>query len=1341
MDHAFVGATVAVSSDTSVADVLSLMDDSQLPLPCVFVVDRGHLEGFFTERDLLSLVAAGRSLADLPIAEVMQRPVISVRRSELGDLSVPVQLLRQHAVDYLAVLGEGGELHGVIAQASLPAHLWEVVQAQRAELDHRQASEAALRKGDAQRRALINALPDLILRTSAEGVYLDRIMSANFHTCCGGDAIVGKRLDQVLPTELATLRLRHIQRALRTGDLQVYEQQIVVHDSLRIEEIRITPCGDGEVLVIVRDITDRKALEATNRAIMGAIPDLLIRIDRWGQYLDLLGGDSVKKVLLPTDNQPVHTVYDVLPTPLAEQKIWAAQQALDTGLVQAYEQQIEIDGERRWEEVRVSPVGDDEVLMMIRDISDRKQAELALCESEATNRALLEAIPDLLVRVSAEGEYLDFIGPDRSFNLLDPKVVVPGGSISALLPPAAAQAQMAVLRRALETRQLQVYEQEIQVGDRIQYEEVRAICLGDEEVLLIIRDISDRKRAEVALQEFNQVLEAKVNERTAALRESEERWQLAIQGSNASLWDWNVKTNQVFRTRRWYDLRGLPEGQPSDTLEAWSEVIHPEDRDRVLAAMADHLAQKTAFYQQEYRLRRQDGGYVWILDRGQAVWDEDGSPVRMIGSEMNITQRKEAELEAQRLREQLEFVLSSNPAAIFTCSPAGVCAPTFVSDNIVNLSGYTQEEFLADPNFWASHLHPQDAPRLFAELPALFERGQHIHEYRFLHRAGHYMWVRNELRLIRDAQGNPLEIVGYFADIGDRKQIENQLRSSEAALTEAQHMVHLGSWELDTLTHDLTWSEEMFRIFGLDPRQPEPAYVEHLKSIHPEDRDRLEHHLAQAMEQGIPYQIELRIFRADGSTGYLESRGEAKWNDQGQISKIFGTALDITERKQAEVQLQRMNERLSLTNAELDRATRLKDEFLANMSHELRTPLNAILGMAEGLKEQVFGYINDRQSHALETIERSGTHLLELIDDILDLSKIEADKLELDIASVSVHHLCETSLSFVRQMALSKSIGLRFEPLQLIPELAMDERRMRQVLINLLSNAVKFTPAGGQVTLRVQVESRHDRNFLSLSVIDTGIGIAPDNMAKLFQPFVQIDSSLSRQYTGTGLGLALVRKIAELHGGTVAVTSTVGQGSCFTVRLPWAAALNASDTDLPMGENSAAAEGAIAPCPPGQSLDAALCPGDPASLASMPIATSPAGADRQRATPLILLVEDNATTVATISSFLTASGYRLIYAKNGQDAIELTRTHTPDLILMDIQMPGTDGLEALRQIRRDGRFADLPVIAITALAMAGDRDRCLAAGASQYLTKPVKMRKLKLSIQQLLESGWMSARP
>jgi PAS domain S-box-containing protein len=388
---------------------------------------------------------------------------------------------------------------------------------------------------------------------------------------------------------------------------------------------------------------------------------------------------------------------------------------------------------------------------------------------------------------------------------------------------------------------------------------------------------------------------------------------------------------------------------------------------------------------------------------------------------------------------------------------------------------------------------------------------------------------------------------------------------------------------------------------------------------------------------------------------------------------------------------------LSRVNAELARAVRAKDEFLANMSHELRTPLNTILALSELLLEQFHGPLTEEQQASLRNIDASGRHLLTLINDILDLSKVEAGRLDLDVELVAVADICQMSLMFVRELALRKRLQLTFQLNDHLAEMEADPKRLKQMLVNLLSNAVKFTPPGGTVSLEVEVQP--EAGTVRFAVCDTGIGISPEDQARLFQPFTQLDSSLRRHHEGTGLGLALVWRLAELQGGSVSVESELGQGSCFTLALP---------------ASRAASQPAEPPEPAAEAPAAAPRPAAPATGTH------------------ILLAEDNESNIEVIGEYLRARGYRVAVARNGREALAAAATLQPDLVLLDIQLPELDGLEVARRLRADERFAATPILAVTALAMAGDRERCLAAGANDYMTKPVSLKGLVAAIERLL---------
>ncbi len=421
------------------------------------------------------------------------------------------------------------------------------------------------------------------------------------------------------------------------------------------------------------------------------------------------------------------------------------------------------------------------------------------------------------------------------------------------------------------------------------------------------------------------------------------------------------------------------------------------------------------------------------------------------------------------------------------------------------------------------------------------------------------------------------------------------------------------------------------------------------------------------------------------------------------IAGFVVNSRDITDRRRAEESLRQRDGELEQTNAELRRATRLKDEFLAGMSHELRTPLNAILTLAEVLQEETYGPLTPKQANSLRTIERSGQHLLELIGDILDLSKIESGKLHLVWETVSAARICEESLCLVREAAFRKRLSLSLSGAE--PDLSFrgDARRLRQILINLLSNAVKFTPEDGVV--RLDVARSEDGQAVLFHVVDSGIGIREEDLPRLFKPFIQLDSSLSRRYAGTGLGLSLVGRLVRLHQGSVTVQSTPGQGSRFTVTLPIG-----SETEEPPH-----------PAP-------ALPPIPTVGTTSEPISS------RLRP-PLILLADDNELAVGVLVDYLTQRRYQMAVARTGVEAVEKARTLLPDLILMDVQMPELDGLEAIRQLRAAAETQAVPILALTALAMPGDRERCLAAGASEYLSKPVPLKTLLSAINGLLHTA------
>jgi len=454
----------------------------------------------------------------------------------------------------------------------------------------------------------------------------------------------------------------------------------------------------------------------------------------------------------------------------------------------------------------------------------------------------------------------------------------------------------------------------------------------------------------------------------------------------------------------------------------------------------------------------------------------------------------------------------------------------------------------------------------------------------------------------------------------------------------------------------------------------------------------------------------------------LESRSENPLQSQIQQDMVLAACRTLgvaIERAQTQQNLRQANE-------DLAQASQMKSEFLASMSHELRTPLNSILGFADLLERQRKDSLSDNQLKQVKTIKRSGEHLLQLINDILDLSKIEAGKTELELQPVVIHDLCNQCLRMVQPRADKKRIALSLELDYQIERAQLDERRVRQILINLLSNAIKFTPEAGKVKLSGQLrygsqlleESRLDHSpindstpYLCLEVSDTGIGIPKEKQALLFRPFQQLDSSLTRRHEGTGLGLALTKRLAELHGGTISVESEENQGSVFRVWLPlteWRSQTEPAATVT--NENRT------------EEID------------------RPLGQDQAEETdsPRILVVEDQPFNQALICQVLELEGYAVEEIYDGKIMQQLmaaelrSRQLLPHLILLDIQLPEVDGFELLQQLRQTQHWQDVPVIAITAMAMPGDRDRCLQAGANDYIAKPLHLETVIEKVKHLI---------
>lgn len=526
------------------------------------------------------------------------------------------------------------------------------------------------------------------------------------------------------------------------------------------------------------------------------------------------------------------------------------------------------------------------------------------------------------------------------------------------------------------------------------------------------------------------------------------------------------------------------------------------------------------------------------------------------------------------------------------------------------------------------------------------------------------------------------------------RQAQEGLRLSQERLEVALRAADMASREWQIGTGTLSWSGSAGRLYGLDATANPPGnHRDWLGMIHPEDREQAAKDIRQATTHGGTFETEFRVLGADGNCRWIREKGEVFLSDDGRPGRLSAVDIDVTARRTVE-------EALRTAKLEAEAASLAKTQFLANMSHEIRTPIGAILGFAELLGE-VHEAPENRDEY-MRRIRRNGELLLRLIDDILDLSKVESGLVEVERLEVSLPEMIEDVRETLFARARNKGVGLTFAADGQVPaKLVTDPLRLRQILINLIGNAVKFTERGGvSVTLRYDAPTAPSTGMLTFEIRDTGAGIPKESVARLFQPFLQADSSTTRRFGGTGLGLALSLRLARLLGGDVRLTETGPLGSVFVVSI---ACETASDTPM---------------------LDPSQIGDDPT------MAMDHAAARRPLDDVTVLVVDDSLDNRLLMGRILQLAGAAVEYASDGREGVVKGRDDAYDAVLMDMQMPEMDGYQATRQLRHDGIAK--PIIAITAHGVGEERERCLAAGCSGYLTKPVNRAELITMLTQLL---------
>ncbi len=669
------------------------------------------------------------------------------------------------------------------------------------------------------------------------------------------------------------------------------------------------------------------------------------------------------------------------------------------------------------------------------------------------------------------------------------------------------------------------------------------------------------------------------------LRDSEARFRLVIGNTFDTTWVYDVARDRVSWYAAFESLFGYAAEELGRGVVAWRERIHPDDRRRVMASIRRTLDSAQCRWTCAYRLRRKDGRYTEVEDQCTIVRDAAGRAMQLIGATRDVSDRRRQEAELRHRTHLLEVAQRNAHIGYYEADlRLGRWTSSPVLDGILGIG----PRFARTAEAWSSLIHPEDRPRAMAHFRLVVQIGKFLKDqYRIVRPGdGQIRWV-DAWGSIEYQDGTPARLIGTIMDITARKTAELELEhhrhnlerlvaertqalqdSEHAAQCQRQRLAdiiwgtHVGTWDWNVVTDEVAFNERWAEILGLTLKELEPLTIRAWTDlVHPDDLDQalaqLKHHFARELEF---YECEFRMRHRSGDWVWVLDRGRVvEWREDGKPLRMSGTHLDITRRKESELALQESERRYRELSENLERmveqrtaqlaaASAAKSQFLAHMSHELRTPLNAILGFAQVLEQD---RIPAEQRETVGLIREAGDHLLGIINDVLDLSTIEAGRLRLDRQAFLLPVLVRRVDRLLRHMAETKGLSLQIEgPAAAPPTLLGYPDRLEQVLINLLGNAIKFTEQG-QILLTVRYRPRDSASGrLRFEVRDTGIGMKPGVLAKIFQPFSQGDASLTRRFGGTGLGLAISKQLVELMGGKLGARSREGHGSLFWFTVP-----------------------------------------------------------------------------------------------------------------------------------------------------------------------------------------------
>ena len=708
--------------------------------------------------------------------------------------------------------------------------------------------------------------------------------------------------------------------------------------------------------------------------------------------------------------------------------------------------------------------------------------------------------------------------------------------------------------------------------------------------------------------------------------------------------------------------------------------VDPARRAELLAQLSEHGY--VASFEVDFKCK--DDAIIRLELTAGLMLGEDGKPIGLDGVIRDVTDR-------HRREQQFRSLVRNVPGAIYQYSEGEPWSFSFMSHAIEAMTGHPPEHFIGENDPFAGLLSPEE-PDLVARIRENADLGEAFSfEQRVIHTNGATRWLRIQGSKVRDPATNLADIDGVMLDVTEELETQQALGRSEATFRHLFEAMSDGYWVNQADGSIELLNPAAVRILGYPD-------AETLKSRNAADlwtdaaqRDSA---LSELRVNGSVEDREVEALRYDGTS--ITVNVTLRLVGRGTDAVMEVTFRDITKQKRADAEIRTAREAA-------ENANRAKSAFLANMSHELRTPLNAILGYSDLLIEEAEDLEQDDFSPDLKKIHHAGTHLLALINDVLDLSKIEAGKMEIYVESFEIEDLVGEVSATVAPLISKNNNELVIDLGDELGGADQDLTKIRQTLLNLLSNAAKFTQAG-RITLAARRERRNSEDWVTISVQDTGIGVPEDKLGKLFEEFSQAEVSTTRDYGGTGLGLAIARRFCRMLGGDVTVESSVGEGSTFSIQLPAA---------LPSALRAAAK---TAP------TTAVEEPRPPASIPALP--THPGRT--------ILVIDDDAEACELLRTFLTRDGFEVATAYGGAQGLALAREIRPAAITLDVMMPDMDGWSVLSALAADHELKDIPVIMVT---MVDDQTTGYTLGATDYLTKPIDRRQLLNSIKKHRRHG------